>query len=51
MARRTCTMRSGRSSIADFGGGNPLTDRREIDFEANGKQYKLSEKPAVLLVR
>lgn len=25
--------------------------RREIDFEINGKPYKLSEKPAVLLVR
>lgn len=25
--------------------------RRQIDFESNGKQYKLSEKPAVLLVR
>lgn len=25
--------------------------RRQIDFELNGKQYKLPEKPAVLLVR
>ncbi|WRT63160.1 malate synthase A [Kwoniella shivajii] len=25
--------------------------RRQIDFEINGKQYKLSEKPAVLIVR
>ncbi|KAF7321864.1 Malate synthase [Mycena kentingensis (nom. inval.)] len=25
--------------------------RRQIDFESNGKQYKLSEKPAVLIVR
>ncbi|KAF7305971.1 Malate synthase [Mycena chlorophos] len=25
--------------------------RREVDFESNGKKYKLSEKPAVLLVR
>lgn len=25
--------------------------RRQIDFEINGKAYKLSEKPAVLLVR
>ncbi|TFK21114.1 malate synthase [Coprinopsis marcescibilis] len=25
--------------------------RREIDFETNGKKYKLSEKPAVLIVR
>ncbi|WVR03111.1 malate synthase A [Kwoniella sp. DSM 27419] len=25
--------------------------RRQIDFETNGKQYKLSENPAVLLVR
>ncbi|KAJ7141417.1 malate synthase [Mycena epipterygia] len=25
--------------------------RREIDFESNGKSYKLSEKPAVLIVR
>jgi malate synthase len=25
--------------------------RRQIDFELNGKQYKLSENPAVLLVR
>jgi malate synthase len=25
--------------------------RRQIDFESGGKQYKLSEKPAVLLVR
>jgi len=25
--------------------------RRQIDFELNGKQYKLPENPAVLLVR
>ncbi|PAV18590.1 malate synthase [Pyrrhoderma noxium] len=25
--------------------------RRQIDFETNGKQYKLSEKPAVLIIR
>lgn len=25
--------------------------RRQIDFESGGKQYKLSAKPAVLLVR
>ena len=25
--------------------------RRQIDFETGGKQYKLSEKPAVLIVR
>lgn len=25
--------------------------RRQIDFESNGKAYKLSEKPAVLIVR
>ncbi|KAF7315786.1 Malate synthase [Mycena indigotica] len=25
--------------------------RRQIDFESNGKQYKLGEKPAVLIVR
>lgn len=25
--------------------------RREIDFESGGKSYKLSEKPAVLIVR
>ena len=25
--------------------------RRQIDFEQNGKQYKLKEKPAVLIVR
>jgi malate synthase len=28
-----------------------LMDRREIDFTSNGKEYKLIEKPAVLLVR
>jgi hypothetical protein len=28
-----------------------LMSRREIDFETGGKQYKLNEKPAVLLVR
>lgn len=28
-----------------------LTRRRQIDFETNGKQYKLVEKPAVLIVR
>lgn len=26
-------------------------NRREIDFESGGKAYKLSDKPAVLLVR
>jgi malate synthase len=26
-------------------------NRRQIDFEAGGKQYKLAEKPAVLIVR
>ena len=25
--------------------------RRQIDFESGGKQYKLVEKPAVLIVR
>ena len=25
--------------------------RRQIDYEANGKPYKLNENPAVLLVR
>jgi malate synthase len=25
--------------------------RREIDFESGGKQYKLAENPAVLIVR
>lgn len=25
--------------------------RRQIDFETNGKQYKLKENPAALLVR
>lgn len=25
--------------------------RRQIDFEISGKQYKLSENPAVLIVR
>lgn len=25
--------------------------RRQIDFETNGKQYKLSQNPAVLIVR
>jgi len=25
--------------------------KRQIDFEAGGKQYKLSENPAVLIVR
>jgi hypothetical protein len=29
---------------------DPLVSR-DIDFESGGKQYKLSEKPAVLLVR
>jgi hypothetical protein len=28
-----------------------LITRREIDFTSNGKEYKLIEKPAVLLVR
>ena len=25
--------------------------RRQIDFESNGKKYKLTDKPAVLIVR
>lgn len=25
--------------------------RRQIDFESNGKSYKLSDKPATLIVR
>lgn len=33
------------------GRGGKLIDRREIDFTSNGKEYKLIEKPAVLLVR